>query len=112
MYCGNLAIDDSVFANELTVSNYFLAKSDRSRHGSGVLLYIRDDLSYNVTLTGPDHENLELLGITLHNGNSDRFIVHLPPLVLYSNSCLFSFLQNLSPSLYSNFVLKCKSARY
>ena len=33
-----------------------------------------------------------------------HFIAHLPPLILYCNSYLF-FLQNLSPSLYSNFVL-------
>ena len=32
----------------------------------GVLLYNRDELSYNVTFMGP--ENLELLGITLHKG--------------------------------------------
>ena len=92
MYCGNLAIDDSVFANELTVSNYFLAKSDRSRHGSGVLLYIRDDLPYNVTLTGPDHENLELLGITLHNGNGDRF-------------CLFTLYSPPVTESQSSFIL-------
>ena len=48
---------------------------------------------------GPD--NLELLGITLHNGNSNR-----PPatthLVLQQ---LIIFLQKVNPSLYSNFVL-------
>ena len=36
----------------------------------GVLLYIRDDLSYNVTSTDP--ENLELLGFILYNGDSNR----------------------------------------
>ena len=70
-------------------------------------MYIRDGLSYNAPFTGP--ENLELFGITLHSDNSD---CHLPPLILYYKGCLFFFclfvclfLQNLSPSLYSNFVL-------
>ena len=100
-------LDDSVFDNELTISNYCLVRLDRNRHGGDILLYIRDDLSYNVIFMGPD--NLELLGITLYNGNNNRLwlcTLYSPPatthLVLQQ---LFIFLQNLSPSLYSNFVL-------
>ena len=83
-------LDDSVFDNGLTVSSYCLVRIDRNTH-SGILLCIKD-LSYNVTYTGP--ENLELLGITLRNGNCNCFclctlIVHLPQLILYYNSCLF-----------------------
>ena len=71
------------------------------------MLYIRGDLSYNVTFMGPD--NLELLGITLHNGNSNRFCL----CTLYSPHAtthlvlqqLIIFLQKVNPSLYSNFVL-------
>ena len=55
-------LDDSVFDNKLTIPNYCLVRLDRNRHGGGVLLYIRDDLSYNVIFMGP--ENLELLGIS------------------------------------------------
>jgi len=40
----------------------------------GVLLYIRDDLSYNVTSTDP--ENLELLGFILYNGDSNRVCLY------------------------------------
>ena len=61
-------LEESVFDNELTVSNYFLLRLDRNRHGGGVLLYIGDDLSYNVIFMGP--KNLELLGITSYNGRS------------------------------------------
>ena len=73
MWCACIVetwLDDSVFDNELTISNYCLVRLDRNRHGGGVLLYIRDDLSYNVIFMGP--ENLELLGITLYNGNNNR----------------------------------------
>ena len=55
-------LDDSVFDNELTFPNYCLVRLDRNRHDGGVLLYIRDDLSYNVIFMDP--ENLELLGIS------------------------------------------------
>ena len=88
-------LEDSVFDNELTVSNYFLLRLDRTRHGGGVLLYIGDDLSYNVIFMGP--KNLELLGITSYNGNNNRFCLftlNSPPatthLVLQQ---LFIFLQ-------------------
>jgi len=37
-------------------------------------LYIRDDLSYNVTSTDP--ENLELLGFILYNGDSNRVCLY------------------------------------
>ena len=90
-------LDDSVFDNKLTIPNYCLVRLDRNRHGGGVLLYIRDDLSYNVIFMGP--ENLELLGITLYNGNNNRLclctlIAHLPPLILYCNSYLFFFTES------------------
>ena len=39
-------LDDSVLDNELTISSYSLVRCWK-RHGDGVFLYIRDDLSYN-----------------------------------------------------------------
>ena len=95
--------DDSVFDNELTVSNYCLV---RSRH-VGVLLYISDDLSYNVTFTGS--ENLGMLGITLHNGNNNWFCLFISPPVtthlVLQQLFILLFSKNLSPPLYSTFVL-------
>ena len=85
--------------------------------------------SYSAPFMGP--ENLELFGITLHNGNSDRFCLctlYGPPTCHHSSCirragcffflffffCLFVcfcccffvvvFLQDFSP-LYSNFIL-------
>ena len=84
-------LDNSVLDNELTISNYFLVRLDRNRHGGGVLLYIRGDLSYNVIFMGPD--NLELLGVTLYI--MERFClfvhctVHLPQLTLFCSNSLF-----------------------
>jgi len=46
-------LDDSVLDNELTISSYSLVRYWK-RHGDGVLLYIRDDLSYNAMIAyGP-----------------------------------------------------------
>ena len=47
-------LDDSVFDNELTISNYCLVRLDRDRDGGGVLLYITNDLSYSVIFMGPE----------------------------------------------------------
>ena len=84
-------LDDSVFDNELTVSNYCLV---RNRH-VGVLLYIRDGLSNNVTFTGP--ENLEMVGITLYNGNNNLFCL----CTLYWSTCHHS--SCIATAVYSSF---------
>ena len=91
-------LDESVFDNELTVSNSCLV---RNRH-VGVLLYIRDDLScINVTFTGS--ENLEMLGITLHNGNNNWFCL----CTLYRSTCHHS--SCIATAVYSFFFFSTES---
>ena len=58
-------LDDTVTNCELSIPNYQIVRLDRNRHGGGVMLYIRDDLSYNILFTGPN--SLELIGITLYS---------------------------------------------
>jgi len=75
--------------NELTIFSFSLARLDKNRYGGGVLLYIRDDLSYNAMLMVP--ENMEL---PLHNCGSNHFclcVLYSPtsPLTLFCNSYLF-----------------------
>ena len=41
-------LDDSVTDNEIALPNYSIVRKDRNRHGGGVCLYIRSDLSFNV----------------------------------------------------------------
>ena len=68
--CGNLAWQ--LCAGQWIDNLQLLSCKVRS---GGVLLYIRDDLSYNVTCMDP--ENMELLGITLYNGNqSNHFCLY------------------------------------
>ena len=58
-------LDNSILDSELTISNYNLLRLDRNRHGGGILLYIRDSLSFSMVLSGP--KNLEFLCITIHS---------------------------------------------
>ena len=68
--------------NELTIFSFSLARLDKNRYGGGVLLYIRDDLSYNAMLMVP--ENMEL---PLHNCGSNHFCL----CVLYSPTSPLTF---------------------
>ena len=56
-------LDDSILDCELTIANYNLVRLDRNRHGGGILLYIRDTLSFSLVLSGPD--SLEFLCVAI-----------------------------------------------
>ena len=51
-------LDDSVFDTEISINNYSITRKDRSRHGGGVCMYIRNDIAFN-TRSDLDHEELE-----------------------------------------------------
>ncbi len=40
-------IDDSVFDNEINIIGYNMIRNDRNRFGGGVVLYIRDTISFS-----------------------------------------------------------------
>ena len=61
-------LHDSISDSELTINGYNLVRQDRNRHGGGVMLYIRNNLSFCVVYNGP--ENLELLGGKLFDDQS------------------------------------------
>ena len=61
-------LHDSISDSELTINGYNLVRQDRNRHGGGVMLYIRNNLSFCVVYNGP--KNLELLGVKLFDGQS------------------------------------------
>jgi len=79
----------TVVDNELTIFSFSLVRLDKNSYGGGVLLYIRDDLSYNAMLMVP--ESMEL---PLHNCGSNHFclcVLYSPTslLTLFCNSYLF-----------------------
>jgi len=45
----------TVVDNELTIFSFSLVRLDKNRYGGGVLLYIRENLSYNAMLMVPKH---------------------------------------------------------
>lgn len=101
-------LDSSILDTELIISNYTLTRLDQTRHGGGILVYIKDSLPFSVIVSGPNC--LEFICIKVHGCSfSNEFclgVLYNPPdnvrNVLLS---LYTFLQTLSPSLFSNFVL-------
>ena len=60
-------LDDPVLSSEIHIDNYNTLPCDRSRHGGGVVWYIRNDLSYDVkSFFPPKIENIffKILPIT------------------------------------------------
>ena len=41
-------LDETILDEEINIDGYELARSDRNRHGGGVVCYIRNDISFNV----------------------------------------------------------------
>ena len=105
-------LDKSILDCELTILNYNLLRLDRNRHGGGILIYIRDSLSFSLVLSGPN--NLEFLCVTIHSVSQSQLhansfclgVLYNPPdNVCYVLSTLTSVLQTLPPSMFSNFLL-------
>ena len=101
-------LDPSILDNEISIVNYSLVRLDRSRHGGGVLLYIKDNLPFSIIISG--FESLEFICIKIHDCpySSDLClgVLYNPPdNVGHVLSSLFSVLQNLPPTLFSNFIL-------
>lgn len=101
-------LEHEIHNDEVSIDGYDVVRSDRNRHGGGVLIYISKALTYKVLYSG-DHE-LELLVISVSN-IFDRCIclgvLYRPPnaghFVLDSVS---NVLCNMHISnLFSNFVL-------
>ena len=43
----------SIADNEVSLPGYFIARLDRNRHGGGILIYIKCNLSFRVVLSDP-----------------------------------------------------------
>lgn len=101
-------LSDEIQDNELVISNYQLARLDRNRHGGGILIYVHTSLVFDVLFERPS--NLELLAISVNSPcSSHKFCIALfyrPPSSDVQIFChLLSFLESLSPSQFSTFLL-------
>lgn len=57
-------LDETVFDSEIQIDNYVLRRQDRNRHGGGVCIYVRSDLSFNPR-DDLSHDELEATWIDL-----------------------------------------------
>ena len=93
--------------NEVFIPVYSVVRLDRNRHGGGIILYLKENLSYRVIISGPDM--LEFIFVSI-DSTANRSIClgtfYRPP---SSSVCifdsLFNILGSLNPSLFSNLVL-------
>ena len=64
-------IDDTVLDAEIEIEGYALIRSDRNRHGGGIVCYIRDNINYNLRPNfSKDFENI-VLDMLLPNTKPD-----------------------------------------
>ena len=98
-------LSDYISNHELHIPGYCVVRLDRSRHGRGVLMYIRDLFTYNTIFVG--NQTFECI-IVSFGFLSCKFCVCLlyrPPSSQGVLDCLFSTLSNLYVSLFSNFFI-------
>ena len=85
-------IDDTVLDGEIMIDGYIPIRSDRTRHGGGVICYIREDISFNKIELKSDIEHI-FLDILLPNTKPILIgIIYRPPKQT-------SFLNNMSIAL-------------
>ena len=76
-------IDDSVFDNEINIIGYNMIRNDRNRFGGGVVLYIRDTISFSERKDLVP-EPLEMICIEVRRPHKTAFLVsawYRPPKV-------------------------------
>ena len=93
--------------NEISLPNYSIIRLDRNRHGGGILLYVKDNLSFKVVLHGPSGLELIFISILLPNGRSIFLgTFYRPPsssVAIFDS--LFNVLCSLNSNSFSNFIL-------
>ena len=73
-------MDCNISDNEISVQGYSFVKKNRTRHGGGVLLYVKHDIDYN-ELTGLTGGDVESVWIKVRHRNESRAlgVMHRPP---------------------------------
>jgi len=87
-------IDDTVLDGEIMIDGYIPIRSDRTRHGGGVICYIREDISFNKIELKSDIEHIFL----------DLLLPNTKPIligIIYRPPKQTSFLNNMAIALES-----------
>ena len=99
-------LGEEITDSEFSLPDYQLYRLDRNRHGGGVLMYVHKSFSCKVLLVGPSQLEFLLISIyrSCHRVNIGTF--YRPPSSSVSvMDNLFSVLESLDSSYFSNFVL-------
>ena len=67
-------LDNTIDDSEIAISNYTLTRRDRSRHGGGVAIYIRNPIQFKIRNDLKD-DDLELLCIEINKPKMKPFLI-------------------------------------
>ena len=102
-----ITIVSIVLDSELLIPGYSILRLDRNRHGGGILLMVKDSLSFTCILSGPHNMELVFLSISLPSSKKLCLgVFYRPP---SSTSALIDLLTDtvalVNPAGYSRFLL-------
>ncbi len=99
-------LDEEISDNELSINDYCLLRLDRSRHGGGVALYVRDTFLVKTIFVG--NHSFECIVVSIFIGSCTYCLCLLyrpPGSGVDILDQLHSMLGNLNISLFSHFLL-------
>ena len=67
-------LDETICDSEMSIDKYTLVRNDRSRHGGGVAMYIRNSICFNVR-TDLQDEALEFLCVEISKPKVKSFLI-------------------------------------
>lgn len=97
-------LDQDIVSSEIAIPSYQLIRRDRSRHGGGICLYVRDS---SIILSRFSHASIELLSIVLRTELGPLLVcLHYRPPSCDTGLCeLEDALSSLDISTYSRTIL-------
>ena len=101
-------LGESIADNEVSLPGYSIARLDRNRHGGGILIYMKCNLSFRVVLSGPSDLELIFVSVQLSCKNKSLLLgtfYRQPSSHVAIFDSLFDDICSLDVSYFSNFIL-------
>ena len=99
-------LGENILDSEISIANYSVVRLDRNRHGGGIVMYIRDCLHCSVLNKGTLGLELAIVTVTSDSFTICIGLLYRPPSSpVFVLDSLFSVLESLDSSHFSNFVL-------
>ena len=87
-------LGESIADKEVSLPGYSITRLDRNRHGGGILIYIKCNLSFRVVLSGPSDLELIFVSVQLSCISLcclEHFIGNHHLMLLFLTACLMLF---------------------